>query len=148
MDRGDDEYLYVDGVGMRTGDCFQFYHSDCNSALATSTKVHDELKHIKLEANSKNLKDGVDNATYVFGGLIFACYGRGEPFFGRLNVDSSPFSENFPGVPLAGMFCGGELARYSTDLNGQFEGETNVSCCVNVYSSVYLVMSYTPAVKN
>ncbi|KAF7834000.1 F-box/LRR-repeat protein [Senna tora] len=142
---GDEEYLYVDGIGIRTGDIFQFYHSDCNTAIATSAKVHDELKKIKLEANS--LKGDVDNATNVFGGFVFACYGRGETFFGRPNVDSSPFSENFRGVPFSGLFCGGELARSCSTVNDEFERESCVSCCLHVYSTVYLVMSYTPPVE-
>lgn len=143
--RVDEQHLYVDGTGLKTGDPFQIYYSDCNAALASCTEVSDELKNINLEGNLENLNGGVSNATSVFGGLMFACCGRGEPFFGRPNVDSSPFSENFPGVPLSGMFCGGELARSSFPADGQSEGESSVSCGVHVYSSVYLVMTYTPS---
>ncbi|CAL0319837.1 unnamed protein product [Lupinus luteus] len=95
------EYLYVDGIGIRTGDIFQFYRSNRNSASPSLAKVHDSLRNIKLEGNSKIIGD---NNIDVFRGLIFACYGRGESFFGHVNVDSSPFLENFPGVPLAGIF--------------------------------------------
>ncbi|XP_020207875.1 F-box/LRR-repeat protein At5g63520 [Cajanus cajan] len=121
-DRGDEEYLYVDGIGIKTGDFFQFYYSDPNTALASLTKVHDALKNIKLERNSKDFKGDGDSATNVFGGLIFACYGRGESFFGRNNVDSSPFLENFPGVPVSGIFCGGEMVRPCTTVIGQCQG--------------------------
>ncbi|XP_054821580.1 F-box/LRR-repeat protein At5g63520 [Prosopis cineraria] len=143
--KGDEEYLYVDGVGLKTGDIFQFYHSDCNTALASCARVSDELKKIKLEANSKNLNVGASNGTCVFGGFVFACCGRGESFFGRPNVDSSPISENFPGAPLSGMFCCGEMARSSFIVDGQCEGENSIACCVHAYSSVYLLMSYTPS---
>ncbi|KAJ1386208.1 FIST, C-domain, partial [Sesbania bispinosa] len=142
---GDEEYLYVDGIGIKTGDNFQVYHSDPNTALASLTEVHDALKKITLERNSKSFKGDGDNAINVFGGLIFACYGRGESFFERLNVDSSPFLENFPGVPLAGIFCGGEMVRPCTTLIGQCQGASPVSCCLHVYSTVYLMMSYTPS---
>lgn len=141
---GDEEYLYVDGIGIKTGDFFQFYYSDPNSALSSLTKVHDALKNIKLERNSKSFKGDGDNDTNVFGGIIFACYGRGESFFGRQNVDSSPFLENFPGVPVSGLFCGGEMVRPCTTVIGQCQGASPVSCCLHVYSTVYLAMSYTP----
>ncbi|ESW09893.1 hypothetical protein PHAVU_009G165200 [Phaseolus vulgaris] len=141
---GDEEYLYVDGIGIKTGDFFQFYYSDPNTALSSLTKVHDALKSITLERDSKSFKGNGDNAANVFGGLIFACYGRGESFFGRHNVDSSPFLENFPGVPVSGIFCGGEMVRPCTTVIGQCEGASPVSCCLHVYSTVYLAMSYTP----
>lgn len=144
LDRGDEEYLYVDGIGIKTGDIFQFYYSDPNTALASLTKVHDALKSIHLEKNSKSSKGDGDNATNVFGGIIFACYSRGESFFGRQNVDSSPFLENFPGVPVSGIFCGGEMVRPCTTVIGQCEGASPISCCLHVYSTVYLAMSYTP----
>ncbi|XWS51433.1 hypothetical protein CRYUN_Cryun12cG0176200 [Craigia yunnanensis] len=86
---GDEEYLYVDGVGIGTG--------------------------------------------------------HGESFFGHLNVDSSPFLENFPGVPLAGIFCGGEIGRQYTSLTAHGGEEGSALCPLHVYSTVYLVMSYTPA---
>ncbi|KAK4256933.1 hypothetical protein QN277_006590 [Acacia crassicarpa] len=145
IESGDEQYLYVDGVGLKTGDVFQLYHSDRNAALASCTRVSDELKKIELEASFKNLNGGASNATCVFGGLIFACGGRGESFFGRPNVDSSPLLDNFPGVPFSGVFCGGELARASFPVNGQCEGESSVSSCVHVFSCVYLLMSYTPS---
>ncbi|XP_027332897.1 F-box/LRR-repeat protein At5g63520 [Abrus precatorius] len=141
---GDEEYLYVEGIGIRTGDFFQFYYADPDNALASLTEVHSALKNIEPEKNSESFKGNGDNANNVFGGLIFACYGRGESFFGRHNVDSSPFLENFPGVPLAGMFCCGELVRPCTPLIGQCQGASRPSCCLHVYSSVYLAMSYTP----
>ncbi|RDX96941.1 F-box/LRR-repeat protein [Mucuna pruriens] len=146
---GDEEYLYVDGIGIKTGDFFQFYYSDPTTALASLDKVHDALKNIELERNSKSFKGDGENATNVFGGFIFACYGRGESFFGRHNIDSSPFLENFPGVPVSGIFCGGEMVRPCTTVIGHCQGASPISCCLHVYSTVYLAMSYTPpAVQN
>ncbi|CAK8568108.1 unnamed protein product [Lathyrus sativus] len=141
---GDEEYLYVDGMGIKTGDIFRFYHSDPNAALASLTEVRDALNNMKLEKNSRSLKGDGDNVTNVFGGILFACYGRGDSFFGRPNADSSPFLENFPGVPFAGIFCCGEMVRPCTTLIGQSPDAKPISCFLHVYSSVYLVMSYDP----
>ena len=87
----------------------------------------------------KNLKE-------VFGGFIFACCGRGESFFGRVNVDSSPFVKNFPGVPLGGIFCGGEIGRGSSMFTR--EAQKDWKCNLHVYSTIYLVLSYSPAVSD
>ncbi|XWS37102.1 hypothetical protein CRYUN_Cryun19dG0014200 [Craigia yunnanensis] len=148
---GDEEYLYVDDVGIKTGDCFQFYHSDPKTALPSCRNVSSTLRNLKLDWDSKSFlsKRAVVNAIdkkEAFGGFIFTCLGRGESFFGDLNVDSAPFLENFPGVPLAGIFCGGEIGRGYTSLTahgGKEEG--SALCHLHVYSTVYLVMSYTPA---
>lgn len=144
LDRGDEEYLYVDGMGIKTGDIFRFYHSDPSFALASLTEVRDALNKMKLERNSRSLEGDGDKATNVFGGLIFACYGRGESFFERPNADSSPFLENFPGVPLGGIFCGGEMVRPCTTKIGLCPDEKPISCFLHVYSTVYLMMSYDP----
>ena len=151
FNRGDEEYLYVDDVGIRTGDYFQFYHSDPKTALPSCRNVSSTLRNLKLDWDSKSFlsRRAVVNAIdkkEAFGGFIFACLGRGESFFGHPNVDSSPFLENFPGVPLAGIFCGGEIGRGYTSLpahGGKEEGSAR--CHLHVYSTVYLVMSYTPA---
>jgi small ligand-binding sensory domain FIST len=146
INRGDEEYLYVNGVNIKTGDCFQFYHSDPNAAISSCSDASVNLKNLKLYGNANNGHDMRDVAVNVikkevFGGFIFSCYGRGESFFGRRNVDSSPFTENFPSVPLAGIFCGGEIGRASSGLIGENKRESSARCCLHVYSSVYLVMS-------
>ena len=130
INRGDEEYLYVNGVNIKTGDYFQFYHSDSNFALSSSSDAYVNLKSLKKE---------------VFGGLIFACCGRGESFFGRCNVDSFPLLENFPRVPLAGIFCCGEIGRGPSSLIGESYKEKSAHCCMHVFSTVYLAMSYTSA---
>ncbi|KAL6181786.1 hypothetical protein ACLB2K_048435 [Fragaria x ananassa] len=127
---GDEEYLYVNDVGIKTGDYFHFYRPDPQTALSSSADLSVSLKNVNLGE--------------VFGGFIFACCGRGESFFGRVNVDSSPFVENFPGVPLGGVFCGGEIGRGSSMLTK--EAQKDCKCILHVYSTIYLVLSYTPAV--
>lgn len=92
--------------------------------------------------------NGLDmhNKKSVFGGIMFACCGRGKLFFGEPNVDGSPFLENFPGVTFSGTYCTGEIARGDLSSYGQGSQEhSSVRCCLHVFSTVYLVMSYTPA---
>lgn len=140
---GDEEYLYVDGIGIKTGDCFKFFYSDPVAAVRSSDRISASLRSLDAELDSADfpLQRGVVGGAkarkrLVFGCLIFACYGRGEPYFGRPNVDTSPFVHNFPEVPVAGVFCGGEIGRPSSCRDGQ----VTRSCC-HVYSSVYLVMT-------
>ncbi|EXB25253.1 F-box/LRR-repeat protein [Morus notabilis] len=107
---GDEEYLYVNGLGIRTGNRFQFYGSDPDTALNSIGRVSLDLKNFKFNESTKNISHE------VFGGFIFSCYGRGDTFFTQEDVDSSPFVKNFPGVPFAGIFCGGEIGRSSSSL--------------------------------
>ncbi|KAL3571290.1 hypothetical protein D5086_028539 [Populus alba] len=106
---GDQEYLFADGVGIRTGDYFQFYHSDPSAALSSSSNVSKNFRNLNLDWSSRNclqargVYDNVCNKELV-GGFVFSCCGRGESFFERCNVDSSPFLDNFPGFPMAGIF--------------------------------------------
>uniref|UniRef100_A0A5B7C7D5 FIST C-domain domain-containing protein n=1 Tax=Davidia involucrata TaxID=16924 RepID=A0A5B7C7D5_DAVIN len=146
---GDEEYLFVNGVGIKTGDSFRFYESDSGTALSFCHDVSENLRHLKEDCIHKNrhhVRASAANGDVkeVFGGIIFSCCGRGESFFGRPNVDSSPFLENFPGVPLAGTFCGGEIGRGSLSSYSPEAQQSSVRCCVHVYSAVYLVMTYTP----
>lgn len=139
IDRGGESSLYVDGFNIRTGDYFQFYRSDRNNASVN-------LKALKQDGSSNecnhkravpvNIKKG------VFGGFIFSCCGRSDSFFKHCNDVSSPFIENFPGVPLAGVFCGGEIVRASSGLIEESNKEKSSRSCLHVGSTVYLVMSY------
>jgi len=150
VNRGDQEYLFADGAGIRTGDYFQFYHSDPTTALSSCNEVSKNFRKLKLDWSSRNcLQAGVsDNvcSKELVGGFVFSCCGRGESFFERCNVDSSPFLDNFPGVPMAGVFCRGEIGRGFSVLNAD-EGpeERTLHCCLHEYSTAYLLVSYTPA---
>ncbi|CAI9267316.1 unnamed protein product [Lactuca saligna] len=137
------EYLFVGDVGIKTGDLFRFYHSDSNTALTTNTDVSNNLKCFKQGSTSRGDKKE------VYGGLVFTCCGRGESFFGKPNIDSSPFLNNFPGATLAGTFCGGEIGRGDLSAYGkESQQQKSVRCCLHVYSAVYLLMSYTPSKGN
>lgn len=146
--RGDDEYLFVGDAGIKTGDFFRFYHSDSSIALSSCSNVSDHLRRLKPDcSNHPSVGPSNGSKKDIFGGIIFSCCGRGESLFGKSNVDSSPMLENFPGVTLAGSFCGGEIARGDSSWYSSQEsqgGGGSVSCCLHVFSTVYLVMSYTP----
>ncbi|XP_021905655.1 F-box/LRR-repeat protein At5g63520 [Carica papaya] len=150
---GDEEYLYAVGVGIKTGDYFRIYQSDPDAALSSSSNATVELRNLKLDWNSKvcsettGVVDSLDKKE-AFGGFIFSCCGRGKSFFRRFNVDSSPFLDNFPGMPLAGIFCCGEIGRDFTSSRLEESRGGSVHCCMHVYSTVYLLMSYSPARAN
>lgn len=150
FDRGV-EYLRVEGSGIESGDSFQFYYSDPAAALASCHKVSARLRSLNLGSDSDcsdHMGRIVANACkpQVLGGFIFSSFGRGESFFNDSNVDSLPFVDNFPGVPVAGIFCGGEIGRCSPGFSVQdSEEETSIRRSCHVYSTVYLVMSYAPA---
>ncbi|KAK9995351.1 hypothetical protein SO802_020037 [Lithocarpus litseifolius] len=148
---GDKQYFVVDGVGIKPGDSFLFYHSDSETASSSCANVFEDLEALKTGSHDKDHRDAIgvaDNGPKkeVFGGLIFSCHLRGESYFGRPNVDSDPFSLNFPNVPLAGLFCTEEIGRDSPGSSAQKEGQEPSfgRCCLHVYSTVYLVMSYVP----
>ncbi|XP_049390523.1 F-box/LRR-repeat protein At5g63520-like [Solanum stenotomum] len=149
--RGDYEYLYVHGDGIKSYDSFQFYHANSDLARASCNNVSNKMKLLKQDLNhvtddhsNSNGSMGMQKKS-VFGGMMFACYGRGKLYFGEPNVDASPFLENFPGVTFSGTYCNGEIAHGNFSLyeNGSKEhGSTR--CSLHEFSTVYLVMSYTP----
>ncbi|XP_059291812.1 F-box/LRR-repeat protein At5g63520 [Lycium ferocissimum] len=149
--RGDEEYLYVHGVGIRSGDSFRFYHSNSELARASCNTTANSFRHLKQDLNYQGdhhtNSNGVDmNKKSVFGGIMFACCGRGKLLFGEPNVDGSPFLENFPGVTFSGTYCAGEIARADLSSYEQDSQEhIDARCCLHVFSTVYLVMSCTPA---
>ncbi|CAN1175247.1 F-box/LRR-repeat protein At5g63520 [Linum perenne] len=149
---GDEEYLYVDGLGIKTADYFQVYHSDPSSAISSSHEISEKLRKLKQDfsshQNSLNSRSPTREKEFI-GGLIFSCCGRGETFFGHdnRNVDSSPLVENFSGIPLAGIFCGGEIGRgfslSSINEEGVESSNGAAHCSLHVYSTVYLLISYS-----
>ncbi|CAA7034930.1 unnamed protein product [Microthlaspi erraticum] len=134
---GDEQYLVVNGVGIKTGDYFQVYTPDLKVAESSLNAVSSQLRSLNSKPNKQR----------VVGGFAFVGSGRGESFFGRPNVDSSPLLENFPELPFGGIFCDGEIGRslFTVTEEGEEEEkkETNIRRCLHVYSSVYLIVSYT-----
>ncbi|CAI9106773.1 OLC1v1005992C2 [Oldenlandia corymbosa var. corymbosa] len=149
---GDEEYLYVNDWGIKTGDAFRFYMSDPNTALRSRNDVSEcfrRLNHnfVDTPASTSAQQPTGTKTMSVFGGLIFACCGRGEQFFEQRNVDSIPFLENFPGVPIGGTFCFWEMAMVDKSIYGDEpqDEEDGGSCSHHYYSTVYLALSCTPA---
>lgn len=148
--RGDEEYLVVDGVGIRPGDTFLFYHSDSDTASSSCLNAFENLKVLKAASSSKtrySIRDaaagGGGSNDEVFGGLMFSCHYRGESYF-----DSFPFYSNFPGAPLAGVVCNREIGRdstgSSTSMWQQAKGESPARCSLHVCTTVFLVLSFVP----
>jgi len=52
--------------------------------------------------------------------LLFACLGRGQGLYGQADGDVSLCREAFPDVPIAGVFCNGEIGPLAgtTHLHG------------------------------
>ncbi|MCD7448944.1 hypothetical protein HAX54_047556 [Datura stramonium] len=148
--RGDHEYLYVHGDGIRCFNSLRFYHANSDLARASCNNVSNNMRRLKQDLNhptdDHTNYNGIDmHKKSVFGGMMFACYGRGKLFFGEPNVDASPFLENFPGVTFSGTFCNGEIAH--GDLSSYEKGSKehhSIRCSLHEFSTVYLVMSYTP----
>ncbi|GMH31492.1 hypothetical protein Nepgr_033335 [Nepenthes gracilis] len=144
---GDEQYLYIRGFDIKTGDVFRFHVPDPKFALSSCRNVSDNLRKWKQDSNVNGCKNATmaasDAAGEVFGAFIFSCCGRGLPFFGRPNVDSSPILDNFPCIPLAGMFCCGEICRGPLISASRENGHT-IRSNLHVYSAVYLVLTYCP----
>ncbi|KAL7099310.1 hypothetical protein ACP275_09G075700 [Erythranthe tilingii] len=146
---GDEEYLFVNYPGIKTGDPFRFYISDSKAALSSSNDVSDKLRHLKLDCERRNNHAsggfGYSDKVKVFGGIIFSCCGRGDPFFGQPRIDSSTFLNNFPGVTFGGTYCAGEIARGNLGLYEPDDEEHSfIHCNQHVFGAVYLVLSYFP----
>ncbi|GAB2289379.1 hypothetical protein Dimus_023686 [Dionaea muscipula] len=146
----DEQYLYLRALDIKTGDSFRFHvpdqkiaRSSCSS-VSESFRMWKQLQKIDTCQNARSA--ALNRGKEVIGAFIFTCCGRGESFFGEPNVDSSPILDNFPGIPLAGMFCCGEISRgplISSNSGGQEASFTE--SCVHVYSAVYLVLTYDPS---
>ncbi|XVE56554.1 hypothetical protein DITRI_Ditri04bG0020400 [Diplodiscus trichospermus] len=146
---GQEEYLIVDGVGIKPGDTFLFYHSDWDTASASCLNAYENLRVLNTASSSKNhhfLGDAAGAAGSVgnggvFGGLMFSSHYRGESYF-----DSYPFCSNFPGSPLAGMVCNKEIGRDPavSSMWQQAKEESPARCSLHVCTTVYLVFSYVP----
>ncbi|CAN1797063.1 F-box/LRR-repeat protein At5g63520, partial [Linum perenne] len=166
---GDREYLVIKGNGIKKGDTLLLYHSDSETASATSQRVDDQLLSNFLgggHQKKKKKKKMVGEKVQVFGGLVFSSYDRKQRFPGSECLDVSPFISNFPGVPVAGFFCIGEIARgpilpnfiQDDDVDGgkgkgvsfnDGNGDELSSCSargyIQYYSTVSLAMAYLPA---
>lgn len=77
-----------------------------------------------LEQRLKQYR-GAHDTDSIGAALLFSCFGRGQAFYGHSDHDSSAFRQHVGDIPLAGVFCNGEI--------GPVHGTT----FVHGYSSVY-----------
>lgn len=135
----DDVYLCVDGEGIRTADVFRIYAPSLEAISDSRKIVNESFREWKVSGTpswNSAPRSGLKK-DQVFGGLMFACIGRENPFFGDSDTDSSSFIRSFPNTTFAGTYCSGEIARgYST------EEQYPHPCHVHAYSTAYLLMSY------
>lgn len=90
---------------LRIGQQLQFQLRDGNSSRQ---ELHELLK-IQQQQQPKPLA-----------ALLFACLGRGKGLYGEANVDVGLCRDLFPDVPVAGLFCNGEIGPVagSTQMHG------------------------------
>ncbi len=94
------------GDHLERGQTVQFHIRDPQAA-------HDELDQLLTRYRDESSVDPE-------GALLFTCTGRGRHLFGEAHHDSGLFQSVLGEVPLAGMFCGGEIGPVgdSTYLHG------------------------------
>ncbi|KAK7302297.1 hypothetical protein RJT34_13183 [Clitoria ternatea] len=139
---GEGPLLFIDGMGVKAGDSFMFYHRDMDTAYENSAISYDKLEVLKDTICGKSDINGGG----VFGGLIFSCHSRGKSYFGHTNFDIFTFSLAFPLVPVAGMFCKGEIGHGSSRFinDEEYREQCPEHCSRHACSAVYLAMSYHP----
>lgn len=86
----------VVGGMARVGQTVQFQRRDPELAAV-------DLRQSLLDARA-SLQGTLPGAA-----VLFTCNGRGEDMFGRPHHDSETLAALLPGVPVAGMFCNGEI---------------------------------------
>jgi small ligand-binding sensory domain FIST len=75
------------------------------------------------------LRDRLRREAAALGGrsaaaVLFTCNGRGEALFGAPHHDAGIVAEMLPGVPVAGMFCNGEIGPAGPDGQATLHGFT------------------------
>uniref|UniRef100_A0A832M5B5 FIST C-domain domain-containing protein n=1 Tax=Oscillatoriales cyanobacterium SpSt-402 TaxID=2282168 RepID=A0A832M5B5_9CYAN len=96
------------GDRIRPGQRIQFHLRDAKASA-------EDLETMLQRYQSSN-----PNGSTTVGALMFSCTGRGEGLYGQSNFDSQLFMEYFPGIPISGFFCNGEIGPVggSTFLHG------------------------------
>jgi hypothetical protein len=83
------------------------------SQVATGARIFWALRHplaaeqdMATMLSNLSLNQGTDPSFAV----MFSCMGRGPYFYGGADRDLELFRQRFPGVPLVGAYCAGEIA--------------------------------------
>lgn len=81
---------------------------------------------------------------------MFACVGRGKEFYnGVSNVESTAFSELYPGIPLLGFFGDGEIgfdfphATPPDGSDGPAARRPSMPRLFQSFTSVFVMLSFT-----
>ncbi|MFS7951190.1 hypothetical protein Hanom_Chr07g00592031 [Helianthus anomalus] len=133
------ESLIVDGIGIKRGDTFCFYHLYSSAALSSVANVSNHLRSFEQESATAGDK------CEVFGGLVFNCSDWGETLFGQPNVFCSPFLDNFPGVTLGRIVCRLGIWRgdFTSHVVKDSQEQKSWRYCLHEQSVCYLILSYT-----
>lgn len=86
------------GDRIRPGQRIQFHLRDAKASA-------EDLETLL----SRYTQDYSTSTQDAIGTLMFSCTGRGESLYGQSDFDSELFSQYFPGTPLSGFFCNGEI---------------------------------------
>jgi small ligand-binding sensory domain FIST len=89
-----DQGSLVVGDTVRVGQTFRFHARDAESADAD---LRAALRH------------HADNGERPQAGLLFACNGRGSNMYADSDHDAGAVADELGPIPLAGMFCSGEI---------------------------------------
>jgi small ligand-binding sensory domain FIST len=89
-----DQGSLVVGDTVRVGQTFRFHARDAESADAD------------LRAT---LRHHAENGERLQAGLLFACNGRGSNMYADSDHDAGAVADELGPIPLAGMFCSGEI---------------------------------------
>ncbi|KAK7282049.1 hypothetical protein RIF29_10548 [Crotalaria pallida] len=133
--------------GIRSSDALLFYLKNQQIARTTSTIAYDNLALLKQNKSDIDKKRAGNNGDMdgIFGGLVLCCNSHGKSYFREPNLDLSPISRNFLGVPVAGVFCRGEIGRGSSKfIIDEHREQRPPHCSRHASSAIYLVMSYHP----
>lgn len=84
------------GAGVRAGQTIQFQMRDAATADLDLTAMLDGARQAL-------------RGRRPIAGLLAACNGRGTGLFGTPHHDAAAIARKFPGLPLAGCFCAGEI---------------------------------------
>ncbi|KAL0862967.1 hypothetical protein Bca101_042085 [Brassica carinata] len=136
----------VAGTGINPGDICMFYHSDMDSAMASSNDIYNRFHHLveppPRGAYGQLASSSRANREEVFGGFMFASSNRGDKYFGNSITDCMPFYENFPGVPFTGTFCFEPIGRSPVlDEEEELQSDEN-RFNMQAFNTIHLVMSY------
>jgi len=118
------------------GNHVKFFSLDDTVAVKEVGTLLDEAK-VKFTATQ----------TSILGGILFTCLGRAKDFYGKPNVTADCFQEKFPGIPLAGVFCNGEITPHTNFVEKKEEDvvEENVpNGALQSYSAVFSIFGKKP----